>query len=581
MASKTPLVLCSFLSLLSAALQVHGHRFIYDTPCYKSGYREVTTGYAMGELDEGDVLVLEDVSSQNVCFDQCMLTDWCLSINYRKFTKVCQLNAQDKLSLPGNYGQQGGYVYADFRSGVLDEKYLGSCASSPCLNGGSCRVDCLNTTQYYCLCPPYYSGPQCESMTMYPIGLWPLNEAYGAKDATEYGNDGGVTGVSLTTGPNGETNGAYYFTGSTGSYMEISNDGSLDTEYSITMLLWVYPESSEAPLFHFYPASWGVYLWQIATTELHCRFTFRDGSTPTTLVADVLTLNEWHYVGASYDYNTGLAKLWYNGEDVDVQDIGIKTLRTNYNIRVGYQGHDNRVLKGRVSCLQLYDRALSGDEIMSVKDCPSPVTMHLVGLWPLNGAYGYRDAMDRRSDGSMTSTSLVTGPNGETQGAHYFSGTTGSYMEIPNDGTLNVQYSMTMLAWILPEATDGPVFHFGPSDWKLTLWQMSTNTLYVRFVFQDGSNVELTADVLIANAWNYVGASYNYNTGVGRLWLNGVEVASQDIGVKTMSANTNVRVAYQGSDNRIYQGRIFCLQLYSRALSAAEILSVKNCPIPD
>ncbi|XP_048460274.1 coagulation factor IX-like isoform X3 [Rhincodon typus] len=49
-------------------------------------------------------------------------------------------------------------------------KNLNPCKSTPCLNGGLCRVSSYN---YVCLCPPLWKGQNCEIVT-YPCGKIPL-----------------------------------------------------------------------------------------------------------------------------------------------------------------------------------------------------------------------------------------------------------------------------------------------------------------------------------------------------------------------------------------------------------------------
>ncbi|CAF4414041.1 unnamed protein product, partial [Rotaria magnacalcarata] len=49
------------------------------------------------------------------------------------------------------------------------------CLSLPCLNGGTCRDSYVNTSAtYICICPPSYTGTQCEQMinpcAEYPCG---------------------------------------------------------------------------------------------------------------------------------------------------------------------------------------------------------------------------------------------------------------------------------------------------------------------------------------------------------------------------------------------------------------------------
>ena len=68
--------------------------------------------------------------------------------------------------------------------------------------------------------------------------------------------------MELTTGPHGETNGSYQFSGNPNSFIEFPNDGGLDTLHSITLMCWVQPGGRDGPLFNYKNSgAWGVHIW--------------------------------------------------------------------------------------------------------------------------------------------------------------------------------------------------------------------------------------------------------------------------------------------------------------------------------
>ena len=81
-------------------------------------------------------------------------------------------------------------------------------------------------------------------------------------------------------------------------------------------------------------------------------------------------LNKWNQVGASYDSNTGVAQLWHDGKMVKSRNIGQVDLATDQNIRLGACDNDERYFEGKMSCLQIYDRALKEKEIGELRVCP-------------------------------------------------------------------------------------------------------------------------------------------------------------------------------------------------------------------
>ena len=178
--------------------------------------------------------------------------------------------------------------------------------------------------------------------------------------------------MTLAVGPNNNYGGSYQFHGNVTSYIEFPNNGGLDVQHSITILCWLYLESVEdGPIFSFgthEPVS-GVYFW-ISQGNLYASYADRDYSQLPSLETDQpLALNKWHYVGTSYDHDTGIASIWLNGERVVQQSIGAgKTLATQDNVRMGAKDGDQRYLLGRIAAIQVFDAALTAREILEVKE---------------------------------------------------------------------------------------------------------------------------------------------------------------------------------------------------------------------
>ena len=59
-------------------------------------------------------------------------------------------------------------------------------------------------------------------------------------------------------------------------------------------------------------------------------------------------------------------------------------------------------------------------------------------------------------------------------------------MEIPNDGKLDTQNSMTILANVYPTGSGGPILNYKTNGWGVHLWQFESTELFVRFVHRNG-----------------------------------------------------------------------------------------------
>ena len=136
----------------------------------------------------------------------------------------------------------------------------------------------------------------------------------------------------------------------------------------MTILCWVYHQGQDGPLFN-YKASepdWGVHLW-VVDGQLYVRFTRRDYTFTTYLLNTRLT-GGWKFVGASFDRSSGEAKLWVNGEVVQTRNIGARLdLATQDKIRMGVKDGDGRYFKGRIAQMQVYNEALSQQQIKTLQ----------------------------------------------------------------------------------------------------------------------------------------------------------------------------------------------------------------------
>ena len=178
-------------------------------------------------------------------------------------------------------------------------------------------------------------------------------------------------GVTLAPGPDGRPNCSYKFSGSSNSYIEFPNriGGPLDVRYSMTMLCWVSYDGKDGPLFNYeHSSAFGVHLWVTKDWKLYVHFVKRDYSSPGNMLLNGSLVDEWNFVGASYDRSSGEAKLWVNGAVVQTLNIGAGLeLATQDSIRMGVKTGDGRYFKGRIAQMRIYNRALSQEQIQAIQ----------------------------------------------------------------------------------------------------------------------------------------------------------------------------------------------------------------------
>ncbi|XP_066270048.1 uncharacterized protein [Branchiostoma lanceolatum] len=230
-----------------------------------------------------------------------------------------------------------------------------------------------------------------------PKGVWPMNFRFGPRDMTGGRNDGRAIGTFPAHGPDNEEYGSYRFTGKRMSRMLIPFKKSLDIRYSMTILVHVRTDVPSLPLPDFMSDSWGLLnAWKTRATpadgagqagQLTGR-TMRTGqtyaprrrlwpgrrlrATDQTRGANSnvpnLVPNKWTYVGISYNYRDGEVALWIDNIKVAHKLIGSAERRALFPIEVGYNGQASKPFSGQLSCLQLYDYALTREQITAASN---------------------------------------------------------------------------------------------------------------------------------------------------------------------------------------------------------------------
>ena len=214
-----------------------------------------------------------------------------------------------------------------------------------------------------------------------PAALFPLNAQFGTADiSSNESPPGNALGVRLADGPDGKPGGSYYFNGSSTSYIEFPGSSALDTRYSLTILADVFPETS-GPVLNYNTYNWGVHLligMEIGSlfSGLSDRYTFKH--TDPVLSNSTKFGKKWHYVGATYDYLSGIARVWIDGAKAGELQVGKMEIATNDSVRMGAVTNHRSYFRGRVSCLQIYNRALTQDEIEAVKSRCLKISMFLL-----------------------------------------------------------------------------------------------------------------------------------------------------------------------------------------------------------
>lgn len=208
----------------------------------------------------------------------------------------------------------------------------------------------------------------------HPSALFTLSGFNGTMDISPHRMTSAIShDIMFATGPYENENGSFFFKGNNGSYVELKNTGDLDTRFSIGVFAWVHLDNtSRSGLIFKYEKNnyYGCSMKVLASNlGVSVRYMNRKGTKSYVLYKkNILKANAWNFVGTSYDYQTRLAFVFVNNTTVIQRVISAKMdLATRYNVRIGATRKQNAYFRGRISCLQIYDQALSTDQIMKIK----------------------------------------------------------------------------------------------------------------------------------------------------------------------------------------------------------------------
>ena len=200
------------------------------------------------------------------------------------------------------------------------------------------------------------------------MAVYPLDASSGARDLSPTKNlPGKLSRVNVAPGPDGKPDTAFRFSGRFSSYVEFPNFGRLDTRRSITCLAWVFNEGRGGPIFRYNPKGVGVGLSVVGLDRVKALIVSRSKSRKIPIITPkrLFKPRTWTFVGFTYDYTTGIVAVYVDSKPVVKRSIGRIELLTNKPARAG--ATSRRYFRGRLSCIQIYSRALTANEIARVK----------------------------------------------------------------------------------------------------------------------------------------------------------------------------------------------------------------------
>jgi hypothetical protein len=188
--------------------------------------------------------------------------------------------------------------------------------------------------------------------------------------------------------------------------------------------------------------------------------------------------------------------------------------------------------------------------------------------------------------GNGNSGSLINGPayNNTNIGSLYFNGIN-SYVNAKNTTTLD----FTLECWINTTTSSlagGFAYQGTPLMWASTGSYGLTNSFTLSILNNRASfytaypsaNINGTSTITTGN-WVHIVAARSGNTGRKSLYINGVLEASGSDTTNILNAYPSITIGGDGI-SKFYNGNIASAKVYSRVLSAAEVLQNYNALYP-
>ncbi|MBW8833424.1 MAG: hypothetical protein JF606_29440, partial [Burkholderiales bacterium] len=180
-------------------------------------------------------------------------------------------------------------------------------------------------------------------------------------------------------------------------------------------------------------------------------------------------------------------------------------------------------------------------------------------------------------------TGTISGATWATAGkfgsALLFNGTN-AQVTIPDAASLQLTTGMTLEAWVYPSTT--------PTGWRSVVTKNidryylmassdSNNRPAAGGTWTAGNQNIVAPAALAANTWTHLAATFD--GAMVRLYVNGVEVASQTQTTSLATGNGTLQIGGDSYPGEFFAGRIDEVRVYNRARTAAQVNTDMNTPL--
>jgi hypothetical protein len=415
-------------------------------------------------------------------------------------------------------------------------------------------------------------------------------------DLSYSGNNG-----TLTNGPtfSSLSGGSIVFDGVDDYVSESNFSGVITNSFAIST--WLNFTNANTPTYQkIFHAQSGItevnldnYFGDGGNAKIHFYTAANSGSSNNIMTSkeDIIN-NVWYYVTAIYDNNLYIKYLYINGI---LKNFGTTTVKINWPnsvTRIGLRLTNIEPFNGRMSSIQLYNRALSPFEVYqnynSTKGrfgVPDIVTSGLTLNLDAGNPYSY-NPLNTGSTTWVDTTYLTTGGT-LTNGTNYSGGTmvfdgTDDYVQVGTSAVVNESLPFTVSFWMkLTEMVNGKTapFLFKTNSGANFILIFGENSSQYKgtVLIVPGASAAVKTDTntsFFLNNWVNITVTYNglgATTPSNYVIYENTVLKNQNTGVGGVAdPRVNTIFGYLNSNN-VMKGNVSLMQIYNRALSASEV----------
>jgi hypothetical protein len=467
----------------------------------------------------------------------------------------------------------------------------------PFISGSEALNWVASSSNYFAVGPDYYAQVDADNLGFYFEGNQIIS--YPTTGSTWYDLSGnGNNGTFQNGGPSFNTNGWLSFDG-TDDFIQIPDSATTSNTSSLSICALVKFNSLSSTYQGIIGKGSGSnpdaneeYVLSINNANLY--FDIGIGSGPYINPSLSLTTGRWYHISATQARTNGTSSLvaYSNGSPLSATVIGsLNTPNNNeYPVSIGrraYSGfpYGNDSFNGDMASIQLYLKTLSATEVAQNYYGGPIVTDGLVFAvdagnlvsYPKSGTSWYN--LTSSVDGTLTNGPTFSPTDG---GVLVFDGTD-DYVDFGSPTSLfnPATSTMTMMGWIYVKNNQTNIL-IGLQESGAGSLSLGTNSSgNVRFICRPTAGSQGTIDssaTLALNTWYHIAMTKDTANSISdcTLWINGVAVNTASSTVNFPTSTAAIRSAYYFDANIYSNINIGIIQVYNRALTAAEVLQNYN-----